>query len=90
MIPLLCWNFESRACACSRFARSDFVCSSRKLADWRAGATRSSTETSMYACANALAAACAKIGSGAEKLRVMMLLPRGGSIERPRSRTSAK
>ena len=44
----------------------------------------------MYACANALAATCAKIASGAEKLRLMMLLPRGGSTESPRDRTPAK
>ena len=46
-MPLDCWNFESLACDVSRAARSDFVWSSRKVADWRAGATRSSTETSM-------------------------------------------
>ena len=46
-MPLDCWNFESLACDVSRAARKDFVWSSRNVADCRAGATRSSTETSM-------------------------------------------
>ena len=46
-MPLSCWYFDRRVCACSSVARRFLTCSSRKVCDWRVGSMRSSTETSM-------------------------------------------